>query len=159
MRCVEQDKYSPPRDRYFMIDHGWAKAQGPNPDPQLPRGLSSDRGCSLCINMVKRIRAEFPGNADLVKIAESLIWVIPKMHIQGHCERCQYLFHLLYTAGAGRACGEGVERPWAETKLVGAISRDANPGHRHDILNDVHNFWNFVKSVGLRTLRPLAFPC
>ncbi|EJD32838.1 hypothetical protein AURDEDRAFT_24363, partial [Auricularia subglabra TFB-10046 SS5] len=78
-----------------------------------------------------------------------LVWVIPKMHIQGHCEKCQYMYHLLYTPGAGRACGEGVERPWAETKLAGAICRDANPGHRQDILNDVHNFWNFMKAIGL----------
>lgn len=133
-----------------MIDHGWAKAQGPKPAVTLPRGLSSDRGCSLCVNMVKRIKQEFPERSDLAEIAKGLTWVIPKMHIQGHCERCQYLYHLLYTTGAGRACGEGVERPWAETKNAAAISRDANPGHRQDILNDVHNFWNFNKLIGIR---------
>ena len=117
-----------------MIDHGWVKAQGPYPPKKLPRALSSDRGCSLCINFVQRLQQEFPDEKSLSEIVEKLIWVIPKMHIQGHCEQCQYLYHLLYTPGAGRACGEGVERPWAETKLAGAICRDANAGHRHDIL-------------------------
>lgn len=133
-----------------MIDAGWAGAQGPKPAVELPRGMSSDRGCSLCINMVERIQAEFPERKDLIALAKLLVWVIPKMHIQGHCERCQYFFHLLYTAGAGRACGEGVERPWVETKGAAVICRDANAGHRHDILNDVHNYWNFMKYIGLR---------
>ncbi|EJD33261.1 hypothetical protein AURDEDRAFT_28089, partial [Auricularia subglabra TFB-10046 SS5] len=78
-----------------------------------------------------------------------LIWVIPKMHIQGHTEECQYLYHLLYTAGAGRVCGEGVERPWVETNHAAAISKDANAGHRQEILNDCHNFWNFTKLVDI----------
>ena len=132
-----------------MIDHGWALAQGPHPSLSLPRALSSDRGCSLCINIITRLQTEFPCRDDLAAIARKLTWVIPKMHIQGHTEQCQYLFHLLYTPGAGRACGEGVERPWAETKLAAAICKDANAGHRQDILNDVHNYWNFNKMVGL----------
>lgn len=136
-------------EKYYMIDHGWVMAQGPNPELALPRGLSSDRACSLCIKMIARLRQEFPERENIVAIAKALTWVIPKMHIQGHCERCQYIFHLLYTPGAGRVCGEGVERPWVESNLAAAICRDANAGHRHEILNDVHNFWSFMKVIGM----------
>lgn len=144
-------------NRYFMIDHGFVKSLGKSPDLDLRRGMSSDRACSYCKKIDKRLEVEFAKQPHLLKIMKDMVWAIPKMHIQGHCEECQYYFHLLYILGAGRVCGEGVERPWAETKLFAALCRDATKGHYHDLLNDGHNHWNFTRLVGLGASESLGF--
>jgi len=134
---------------YYRMDHCWVKSQGPNPDLNLRRVLSCDRGCSLCINFVRRLKTEFPDASALHAAASNLIWVIPKMHIHGHTERCQYQFHLAFTEGVGRTDGEGVERVWVDTKAIAIISRDASPAARTDIINSEHNWANWVRALNI----------
>ncbi|KZV78877.1 hypothetical protein EXIGLDRAFT_597051, partial [Exidia glandulosa HHB12029] len=74
---------------------------------------------------------------------------VPKLHVQGHKEECQYCRHFAYLTGGGRTCGEGVERPWPETNATGMITKDANKGHREDILNDTQRDWCHKKVVGM----------
>jgi len=136
--------------RYYRLDHCWVKAQGPSPSPLIRRILSCDRACSLSVNFVKRVKTEFADNSGLHDIAANLEWAIPKMHIHGHTENCQYKFHLAFTDGVGRTDGESVERGWVEMKLVGVISKDASPATRGDIINCEHNWSNWVRSIHLR---------
>ena len=84
-------------------------------------------------------------------IASSVVWVIPKLHIHGHTEMCQYRFHLAFTEGVGRTDGESVERVWVDTKDIAVISKDASPAARTDIINSEHNWANWVRALGLRT--------
>ena len=69
------------------------------------------------------------------------------MHIHGHTENCQYLYHLAFTDGVGRTDGESVERRWVDTKEVAVISKDASPAARIDIVNSEHNWSNYVRAV------------
>ncbi|KAH7099136.1 hypothetical protein BKA62DRAFT_673696 [Auriculariales sp. MPI-PUGE-AT-0066] len=134
-------------EKYSRMDHCWAMAQGPRPDIAVPRLLSSDRGCSLSVNFVDRLTKEFPTHLTIHSVANEVKWVIPKLHITGHTEVCQYKYHLAFTVGAGRTDGESIERSWVETKHAAVISRDASPAMRADILNDEHNWWNYRKTI------------
>lgn len=71
--------------------------------------------------------------------------VIGKMHGQMHVEACQYCHSLYYTRGVGRTDGEEAERFWAEANQVAGSTKQMNPGHRCDTLDDVINDWNKTK--------------
>ena len=132
---------------FYRMDHCWAKGQGRSPDGRIRRILSCDRACSLSVNFLSRLEVEFPRHPQLHSIAQNLIWVIPKLHIQGHTEKCQYIFHLAFTDGVGRTDGESVERRWVDTKEVAVISKDASPASRIDIVNSEHDWSNYVRGV------------
>ncbi|EJD33796.1 hypothetical protein AURDEDRAFT_76693, partial [Auricularia subglabra TFB-10046 SS5] len=76
-------------------------------------------------------------------------WAIPKLHIHGHKEDCQYYFHFAYIPGSGRTCGEGIERKWPEINAAGMISKDANIGHREEILSDTQRDGDHKKAIGM----------
>lgn len=136
-----------PLVRFYRLDHCWAIGQGRQPHERLRRVLSCDRACSLSVNFLTRLRTEFPDDSRLHSIAEQIVWVIPKLHIHGHTESCQYRFHLAFTEGVGRTDGESVERSWVDTKEIAVISKDASPATRIDIINSEHDWSNFVRGV------------
>ena len=82
---------------------------------------------------------------------------MPKKHLDGHKENCKYRFSLNYAKGVGRGHGEGIETSWAEAKQSGGSTRQMNHGHRHDVLIDLLNNWNFEKLRGLGALERLTF--
>ena len=41
--------------------------------------------------------------------------------------------------------GELIETAWAEANNIGPSTREMTPGHRHDVLNDLYDFWNWWK--------------
>lgn len=67
------------------------------------------------------------------------------MHLQNHCEECQYLFSLYFAIGVGRLDGEEAERFWAEVNQLAGSTKQMNPGHRMDTLDDSINDWNITK--------------
>ncbi|KAJ8090968.1 hypothetical protein PM082_024892 [Marasmius tenuissimus] len=71
------------------------------------------------------------------------------MHLDGHKLLCRKLFSLNYLKGAGRIHGEGIEQSWAESKQSGGSTRQMNHGHRHNIIIDLHNFWNWLKTESM----------
>lgn len=103
--------------------------------------------------MIQRWRHQFPLAAAHLAILEDARWVVPKAHINGHKEECQDLLHLQWLEGAGRTCGEGIERGWPETNATGMITKDANIGHREDILNDTQRDWCHKKVLGMGARR------
>ncbi|KZV93168.1 hypothetical protein EXIGLDRAFT_584991, partial [Exidia glandulosa HHB12029] len=74
---------------------------------------------------------------------------VPYIHVHGHIETCQDYFNSRLIPGMGMVTGEEVEPIWVELGHAGAITRDANPGHRHEILDDICSDWNFKKMVSL----------
>lgn len=152
-REVRASEYKPddfkPQSRFALLDLSLKNAMGPHPDAALPHAISSDRACQLSIKIVERWRREFPEDAEHLKILLEVLWGIPKLHVHGHKEDCQFCMHFAYLFGCGRTCGEGVERPWPETNATGMITKDANLGHREDILNDTQGDWNHKKVLGI----------
>ncbi len=68
-----------------------------------------------------------------------------------HKEDCQYLYSFNFTENVGRTDGEQIERNWSKGKGNTASTREMNPGHRHDVLNDHHNSFNFdkLRNIGM----------
>jgi hypothetical protein len=104
--------------------------------------------CQYYVNLKARFADNFPDLADFIDLMRLLV---PKMHLDGHKVDCRYRFSLNYFKGAGRGHGEGIEASWAESKQSGGSTRQMNHGHRHDTLNDFHNYWNWTKLQGLGT--------
>ncbi|KAL0568821.1 hypothetical protein V5O48_013154 [Marasmius crinis-equi] len=103
-----------------------------------------DIACQYHINFLERIKNYLP---DLVDVVDLIVWLIGKLHADGHITPCKYRFSLNYTPGCGRTAGEGIERTWAETKQAGGNTKEMNDGHRHDILIDYWNYWNWIRLV------------
>ncbi|KAK0235567.1 hypothetical protein EDD85DRAFT_792385 [Armillaria nabsnona] len=55
------------------------------------------------------------------------------------------IVNIINCLGAGENHGEGIEQSWAESKQSGGSIRQMNHRHRHDKLNNYHNFWNWCK--------------
>ncbi|KAK0243559.1 hypothetical protein EDD85DRAFT_988135 [Armillaria nabsnona] len=105
--------------------------------------LTYDVACQYQANLQKCFNTSFLDIADIIDI---IICLVPKMHLDGHIECCKYEYSLNYVKGMGQSHGEGIEPSWAETKQLGGSTRQMNHGHRHDKLNDFHNFWNWLKA-------------
>ncbi|KAK1228972.1 hypothetical protein PQX77_007982 [Marasmius sp. AFHP31] len=62
-----------------------------------------------------------------------------------HKDKCKMKFHYAYTKFIGMTVGKLIKTPWAMEKLTAGSTMHMNNGHRHDILDDFHNWWNFSK--------------
>ncbi|PPQ98101.1 hypothetical protein CVT26_003271 [Gymnopilus dilepis] len=105
-----------------------------------------DVACQYYVHLRARFESSFPDLADVIDL---MYLLVPKKHLDGHIDRCKYRFSLNYTDGVGRSHGEGIEPSWAESKQSGGSTRQMNHGHRHDTINDLHNYWNWNKLRGL----------
>ena len=108
--------------------------------------LSYDVVCSYLVNIHKRFSEFFP---DQLPLLEKILFLIPKAHLVGHKELCQILYSFNYTPEVGRTHGEVVEQGWAKGNENMASTRQMNPDHRHDTLNDQHSAMNLDKVIGL----------
>jgi hypothetical protein len=106
--------------------------------------LTYDIACQYGVHFVKRMEGSFPHLSNTV---QRVIHRIPKMHIYRHQLACQVAFALGYTKFAGQTVGELIETGWSEGDLTAGSTKEMNHGHRHDSLDDFHNFWNYLKQV------------
>ncbi|PIL29558.1 hypothetical protein GSI_08366 [Ganoderma sinense ZZ0214-1] len=106
------------------------------------RGYTYDVICSRLRSMIPRFEKHHP---KLVPIIKDLKCLLPSMHLHAHKELCQIVYALAYADGFGLAHGEGVETPWAEFNIAGLTTREMSAGARHDAINDLFNFWNWLK--------------
>ncbi|KAJ7747596.1 hypothetical protein B0H14DRAFT_3097001 [Mycena olivaceomarginata] len=110
-------------------------------DPRLCKIISYDIVCQWWKFLLERM-------ANLPPLA--LPVVILKMHIHAHTLGCQVKFLLNLVPGSGQTDGEGIECPWASISAITSSTRVSGPGARHDALDDHWNFWNWLKTIGLR---------
>lgn len=136
-------------NRFVLADYSLQGALQ-NISPDVRRVLGYDIMCQYCVNLRQRWNTEFPGIP--LKIDAELIG---KMHVQNHVERCIYLHSFNFTKGVGRTDGEEAERFWAEANQLAGSTKQMNPGHRMDSLDDECNDWNKNKSLQLG--EPLHF--
>ena len=95
----------------------------------------------------KNVHCHFLGvfSPELAELVTQAIFAVPKLHCQGHKDDCQYRYSLNYIEHAGRMAGELIETAWAEANNIGPSTREMTPGHWHDMLNDLYDFWNWWK--------------
>ncbi|KAF9529568.1 hypothetical protein CPB83DRAFT_812024, partial [Crepidotus variabilis] len=105
--------------------------------------LSYDIWCAYGVNLKKRFQEWFPNASTLL---DNLRGAIPKMHIKNHIEACQLLFAFNYLEGSGDTCGEIVESGWSVGNQAAGSTKEMNDGHRHDVLDDYHTYYNFMKT-------------
>lgn len=94
------------------------------------------------VNVIERWAKYFPD--QVIAIANALGFV-PKLHIEGHIEDCQFLFSLLLAEFIAQTCGESIERTWSVTKAAAKYTAEMTQGNRQDTLNDVFHHFNWTK--------------
>jgi hypothetical protein len=110
-----------------------------------------DIWCQYSANLFTRFEKDvlLQSEAHLVKEAQGLIG---PLHILGHTSRCQALYSAGTTLHAGRTCGDNVESPFAETKILGPVIKHKNDGNRQDTIITVITEFNFRSQLRLRKL-------
>lgn len=99
--------------------------------------LAYDIGCQYSVNFAARFKLQFPAmNVDDLSI------LIGKMHVHSHIQDCQWRFSFNYTNYVGRMDGEEAERFWSECNQLAGSTKQMNPAHRNDTLDDNINDWN-----------------
>ena len=111
-----------------------------------------DIACQWAQHLQQRV-AEMPEDlrVDVAKISE-LRYAIGKLHWHGHKPEGHSRYSLNYIPGMCRTDGEGVERRWWDIQPIANSTRMMGPGSRQGSLNDVWNFANWLKTIGLREL-------
>jgi hypothetical protein len=108
-----------------------------------------DIWCQYSANLYARSERDLllQNVAHLVRDAEGLI---SPLHILGHTSRCQTLYSAGTTLHAGRTCGDNVESPFSETKILGPVIKHKNDGNRQDTIITVITEFNFRSQLHLR---------
>ncbi|PPQ82041.1 hypothetical protein CVT26_003611 [Gymnopilus dilepis] len=124
-----------------------------NTDYALARALSDaqdqrwimvtyDIWCSYHKKLPLRFRKWF---SDMLPMISKIRGAIPKMHIKNHEVNCQYCWALNYLKYSGETAGELIEACHSEQNGAAASTKEQNPGHRHDSLDGIVNYWNWTK--------------
>ncbi len=115
--------------------------------------MTYDVGCSYLKNILVRWKeGKLPHHLE--PIVKRLRVLLPQLHMLAHKDSCQTEFAVCYTSGAGHTNGEAVEPLWATHNQAGPSTREMNGGARHDALNDMFSFWNWVKHETMGELPP-----
>jgi hypothetical protein len=113
--------------------------------------LSYDIACQWYKNLKTR-NTQFPRWMQIPDpLLRSAKYVIPKFHIYGHGNSCQYRFSLNFLKWSARTNGEEPERWWAHINPVSMSTKEMSPGARHDTIDDHAAAWNWRKIVGFGT--------
>ncbi|KAJ3819156.1 hypothetical protein F5880DRAFT_1490162, partial [Lentinula raphanica] len=106
----------------------------------------------ICCQWSKRLQErllQLPPLLRLNLVLRILKFVIPKLHILGHLQKCQEQYSLLFTEGAGESDMEGIERIWSALGLIGNSTKEMGPGSRQETIEDHIGDWNWSKTVAL----------
>jgi hypothetical protein len=106
--------------------------------------ISYDIWCQYHKKLGKRLEKRFPHFLPLFN-RRRILGAVPKMHINGHKADCQIENSFTYEPHSGMTCGEGIESAWSEQNHAAAFTKEQNPGHRHDTLDDFNGYWNWTK--------------
>ncbi|PPQ82618.1 hypothetical protein CVT26_001627 [Gymnopilus dilepis] len=113
--------------------------------------VTYDIWCSYHKNLDKRVARWF---LAMLPIIQKIRGAIPKMHIKNHKVNCQYCWALNFLRYSGETWGELIEACHSEQNGAAASTREQNPGHRHDSLDGILNYWNWTK---FRTMALLLY--
>ncbi|KAF8205918.1 hypothetical protein K438DRAFT_2014304 [Mycena galopus ATCC 62051] len=105
-----------------------------------------DIWCRYGIKLPNRIEEMF---SSMSSIMEKIDGAIPKMHILNHLIKCQDQWNLNWLRHSGFTVGEMIESGWAVHNLTAGSTKEMNAGHRHDVIDNTSNHWNFEKMITL----------
>ena len=117
--------------------------------------VTYDIACQYSIKIKERFAKNFP---DLSSIIDRISFLVPKLHLQGHKDDCQFRWSLNFTRWMGCTDGEHIEAVWSKSKQAGGMTKEMNNGHRHDTLTAFHNDWNWVKAQNLGVCIQIFIP-
>jgi hypothetical protein len=103
-----------------------------------------DIWCHYGVKLAARVERLFPSMSSIVA---KIVGAIPKMHILNHIERCQLEWNLNWLSYCGFTVGEMIETGWAVHNLTAGSTKEMNAGHRHDVVDDTSNNWNWEKML------------
>lgn len=129
-------------DSYSRTDYALFHALGVEGRRQRAISVSYDIWCQFSKNLEERVNRGFP---EYMPLMEYIRGCVPKLHINGHNEYCQIYYSFIYEPYSGMTCGEGIESAWSEQNHAAAFTKEQNPGHRHDTLDDFNGYWNWTK--------------
>lgn len=112
--------------------------------------ISYDIACQWGINFFARMNAPTMPEALRIPASTVVTYYVPKFHLQAHNSKCHAPFSFNFGLGVGRTDGEGVERNWSLLNGIAPSVSMMGPGGRWDTLDDVCNYGNWRKTVGLR---------
>lgn len=78
-----------------------------------------------------------------------LIAGVGKFHLLAHNAACHYVYSFRYLPGVGMTDGEAVERIWSALNGIALRTREMASGHRHDVINDFHDYKNTQRTINL----------
>jgi hypothetical protein len=111
---------------------------------------SYDINCQYSRNLWTRA-ATLPEDIRPNRSNLRLLHKIPKLHLMGHIISCQQDFSLNNTWGAGRFCGEVIERMWSLINGIAASTREMGPGNHAGALDEAMNYHNWLKHGNIGT--------
>ena len=109
--------------------------------------ISYDIACQWGKNLHTRLDKTELGRK--VKRNHRLKFKVPKFHLPCHKEECWGPYSLNYELGVGQTDGEGIERNWAWLNLLARCLVVMIFGGRADTLDDICNFWNWMRTINL----------
>ena len=105
--------------------------------------------CQWMIYLLRRMSALRPTLDGLVTLSPNsvvnlprMLFGVPRWHELAHEAPCRFLFGLRYLPGTGQTDGEAQERTWALLNGLALRTREMASGHRHDTINDFHDYTN-----------------
>ncbi|KAF8834862.1 hypothetical protein BDN67DRAFT_992573 [Paxillus ammoniavirescens] len=103
--------------------------------------VSYDIACQWHKNLQARM-ATLPEDFWVNFEEMDITFLVPKFHLPAHIAACQPLFSFNWIPGVP-------ERGWANINPVASSTKEMEPGHHRDTLNDHFGDWNWKKVTGL----------
>lgn len=76
---------------------------------------------------------------------------VGKFHLAGHRADCRYRWSFNFLPYSAMMDGEAPERIWSVTNPLSNRTREMNPGHRHDIMNEFYSDQNVRRTHNIST--------
>ncbi|KAF9491475.1 hypothetical protein BDN71DRAFT_1510315 [Pleurotus eryngii] len=106
-----------------------------------------DIACQWSSNFATRMK-ELPSSLHITSNVH-IKYAILKCHLHAHQVACQTPNSLNLKPGIGQTDGEGIERDWSLVNLAANSTKEMGAGSRHDTLNDIFGYHNWLKTTGL----------
>lgn len=119
--------------------------------------ITYDIACQYKINWLKRVNALPPAMRKFA--VTQILWALPVWHGNVHEMECETQNSLKYQVGVGKTDGEGIERKWSAMNPMSYITKEEQPGARHDDLEDLSDLLNFKKNIDLGKSTSKIFCC
>ena len=109
---------------------------------------SYDIACQWGRHLRERLESTIPRHLHPPPDTDFEVFV-PKFHLPAHKPQCHAPYSFNYAPGVGRTDGEGIERNWSVLNKVAPSLSMMGPGGRWDTMDDICNYWNWLKTVNM----------